>query len=201
MARIILLIGILMAIVPSQAFAQGTDRKLQVGLRSALIMSTMDLSGLDPAFDDLDFDGPKGPHISGFFFLYKLTPYLRIGIETLVANSDDEVATTMNYQAAGPVVELTYGSTWPVAVGVHFGGVIVNAMARQGPEPAEGASTGSFFKGSGGFIAPYVTFARRFGRHELGVVVKAVSLFGESDRGGLSHFSAPFGGVWYGFAF
>ena len=85
----------------------------------------------------------------------------------------------MNYQAAGPVVELSYGSTWPVACGLHFGGVIVNAMARPGPAPSEGASAGSYYKGSGGFLAPYVGIGRRFGRHELGAYAKPVMTFGE----------------------
>jgi hypothetical protein len=74
-------------------------------------------------------------------------------------------------------------------------------MARQGPAPSEGASAGSFYKGSGSFIAPYVGLARRIGRHELGVFVKSVRIFGESDRGGLADFSAPFGGVRYAFGF
>lgn len=88
-----------------------------------------------------------------------------------------------------------------MAFGVHVGGLIVNAAARPGPAPSEGASAGSFYKGNGGFIAPYVGLARRFGRHELGVFVKAVRIFGESDRGGLTDFSAPFGGVRYAIAF
>jgi hypothetical protein len=143
------LIGILMAALPTEVDAQSSDRKYQVGIRSALIVGTMELSGLDPVFDDLEFDGVKGTHMSGFFFLYKARPHLRVGVETLVANSDQDAATTMNYQAAGPVVELSYGASWPVALGVHAGGLIVNAMARQGLAPSEGASAGSFYKGRG----------------------------------------------------
>jgi hypothetical protein len=175
--------------------AQNRDRKYEVGIRSALIMGTMDLSRVDPAFEDLGFDGPTGPHMSGFFFLYRVRPHVRIGVETLVANSDQNAVTTMNYQAAGPVVDLSYGESWFISGGVHAGGLIVNAMARQGAAPAEGASTGSFYKGSGGFIAPYVDAGRRFGRGEVGVFVKSVSVFGESDRGGLAGFSARFVGV------
>lgn len=47
----------------------------------------MNLSRLDPAFDDLAADGAEGPHMSGFFFLYRVRPHLRLGVETLVSNS------------------------------------------------------------------------------------------------------------------
>jgi hypothetical protein len=49
--------------------------------------------------------------MSGFFFLVKVRPHLRLGVVTLVANSDQNARTTMNYQAAGPVVELSYGNS------------------------------------------------------------------------------------------
>ena len=197
MLKTFALIGILVASLPTYAAAQNRDRKYEVGIRSALITGTMELSNLDPAFDDLGADGLTGPHMSGFFFLYKVRPNVRIGVETLVANSDQTAATTMNYQAAGPVVGLTYGDSWFVAGGVHFGGLIVNAMARQGSAPSEGASSGSFRKGSGAFYAPYVDIGRRFSRHEVGMFVKSVNIFGESDRGGLAGFSSRFVGVRY----
>jgi hypothetical protein len=111
MTRMILLIGILVASLSTQAAAQDRDRRYVVGIRSGLISGTMELSGLDPAFADLAADGPEGPHMSGFFFLFKVRPNLRIGVETLVSNSDQDAATTMNYQAAGPVVELSYGKS------------------------------------------------------------------------------------------
>lgn len=189
------LMGILTAGVATQATAQDQDRKYVVGIRSALIVGTMDLSGLDPAFDDLAPDGLEGPHMSGFFFLYKVRPHLRIGVETLVSNSDQDASTTMNYQAAGPVVELTYGDAWFISGGVHAGGLVVNAMARQGAAPSEGASSGSFFKGEGAFVAPTVDIGRRFRRSEVGLFVKRVNVFGEKERGGISDFSSTFVGV------
>jgi hypothetical protein len=195
MVRQLVLIGILAAMVPAQAAAQDRDRKYVIGIRSALVMGTMELSKLDPAFDDLAPDGPEGPHMSGFFFMYQVRPHLRIGIETLVSSSSADAVTTMNYQAAGPVIEVSYGRTWFISAGVHGGGLIVNAMSRQGAAPAEGASTGAFFKGDGGFIAPSVDIGRRFGRNELGLFVKQVSIFGEQDRGGISEFSSAFMGL------
>lgn len=197
MRKIFVLLGILVATLPTHVAAQNRDHKYEVGIRSALIMGAMELSGLDPAFDDLRADGFTGPHMSGFFFLYRVRPHLRIGVETLVANSDQGAVTTMNYQAAGPVVGLSYGDSWFIAGGVHFGGLIVNAMARQGPAPSAGASSGSFHKGNGAFLAPYVDIGRRFRRHELGLFVKSVKVFGESDRGGLADFSSRFVGVRY----
>jgi len=196
--RYLALIGILVASLPSRATAQDNDRKYTVGIRSALIAGTMALSGLDPAFDDLAADGPKGPHMSGFFFLYQVRPHVRIGVETLVANSNKSLATTMNYQAAGPVVELTYGTRWFVSGSVHAGGVIVNAMARQGNAPSEGATSGSYFKGEGAFIAPTVDVGYRFRRSEVGLFVKRVNTFGEKDRGGMSEFGSTFVGLRFG---
>lgn len=190
-----LVLGILMGALATQAVAQDRDRKYEVGIRSAVILGTMELSQLDPAFEDLGNNGVKGPHMSGFFLMYRVRPHLRVGVETLVANSNPDTLTTMNYQAAGPVVELSYGNSWFVAGGVQFGGLIVNAMARQGAAPAEGATTGSFYKGTGAFASAYLDVGRRFRRTEVGVFVKPVRVFGESDRGGLSAFNSWFGGV------
>lgn len=201
MVRNLVLIAIMAAMLPTQATAQQDDRKYVAGIRSGLINGTMELSGLDPAFGDLAADGPDGPHMSGFFFMVKLRPYLRVGIETLVSSSDKNEVTSMNYQAAGPVIELSYGKTWFVSGGVHGGGLIVNAMARQGAAPTEGAATGSFFKGDGAFLAPYVDVGRRFGRYELGLYMKQVSIFGEQERGGISEFSSSFAGLRFGVGF
>lgn len=101
----------------------------------------------------------------------------------------------MNYQAAGPVIELSYGDRWFVSGGVHAGGLIVNAMVRQGAALSEGATTGSYFKGNGLFVAPTIDVGRRLGRSEAGLFVKRVNTFGEKARGGLSAFSATFVGV------
>jgi hypothetical protein len=189
------LFGTLMALVATNAAAQDRGRKYEVGIRSALITGTMNLSDVDPAFANLSNDGAEGAHMSGFFLMFNIRPHLRIGVETLVSNSDMTAATTMNYQAAGPVVELTYGTRWFVSGGVHGGGLIVNAMARQGAEPAEGASTGSFFKGDGAFLAPYADVGYRFRRGEVGMFVKQVNIFGQEDRGGIGGFSSSFVGV------
>lgn len=198
MVKNLVLLGVLAALLPTVAASQERERKYVAGIRSGLITGTMELSGLDPAFGDLAADGPAGPHMSGFFLMYKVRPYLRVGIETLVASSDKGEATTMNYQAAGPVIEVSYGKTWFISGGVHGGGVIVNAMARQGADPAEGATTGSYFKGDGAFLAPYVDVGRRIRRYEIGVFMKQVNIFGEKERGGISDFSSTFVGLRFG---
>lgn len=195
MLRILVLVGMLVASVARSATAQDNDRKYVVGVRSALIVGTMDLSGLDPAFNDLEAEGPTGPHMSGYFFLYKVRSFLRVGVETLVSNSDKNAATTMNYQAAGPVVELSYGDKWFMAGSLHLGGLVVNAAAREGAAPSEGAASGSFFKGEGFFVAPTVDIGYRFRRSELGLFAKRVNIFGEEDRGGMSEFSSTFVGL------
>ena len=195
MLKTLVLTGILVAGVATQAAAQDRDRKYVVGIRSALITGTMDLSGLDPAFDNLAADGPEGPHMSGFFLLVKVRPGLQLGVETLVANSNQDARTSMNYQAAGPVVNLSYGESWFVSGGVHAGGLIVNAMARPGAAPSEGATTGAFFKGDGYFLAPTADAGYRFRRGEVGLFMKQVNIFGEKERGGISDFSSTFVGL------
>ena len=188
-----------MASVATAAAAQDRDGKYVVGIRSALITGTMELSGLDPAFDNLAADGPEGPHMSGFFFLVKVRPNLRLGVETLVANSNQNARTTMNYQAAGPVAELSYGESWFVSGGVHGGALIVNAMARQGVASSDGATAGSFFKGNGLFVAPSADVGYRYRRGEVGLFLKQVNIFGEKQRGGISDFSSTFVGLRFGF--
>ncbi len=195
MVKTLALIGLLAATLPPHAAAQGRDSKYVAGIRSGLLVGTMNLSGIDPAFADLEADGPKGAHISGYFLMTRVRQHLWVGIETLVSNSDKTAPTTMNYQAAGPVIELTYGERWFISVGMHAGGLIVNAMARQGAATSEGATSGSFYKGEGLFVAPQVDIGFRFGRSEMGLFVKQVNVFGEADRGGMSEFGSRFIGV------
>jgi hypothetical protein len=45
------------------------------------------------------------------------------------------------------------------------------------------------------FFAPYVDAGYRYRRSEIGVFVKPVMVFGESNRGGLNDFSASFVGL------
>jgi hypothetical protein len=193
--KTLVLLGIVVASAASEASAQDRGPKYSVGIRSGLITGTMNLSGLDPAFDNLAPDGPQGPHMSGFFFLYNVRRHLRLGVETLVSNSNKTLRTSMNYQAAGPVVDVTYGDSWFISGGMHVGGVVVNAMARDVASQPTGAATGSFFKSDGYFAAPSADVGYRFRLAELGLFIKHVNLFGGKERGGLSDFSSTFGGL------
>lgn len=188
-------IGLLSTILSGEGAAQERGRNIVVGLRSGLISGSMGLSRLDPAFQDLSNDGPKGPHMSGFYLLVAVRTHLRVGVETLVSNSNQDAATTMNYQAAGPVAELTFGSTWFVSAGAQAGGVIVNAMSRTVSSATSGASNGTYFKSNGAFVAPYIDIGRRFRRTEVGVYAKRVATFGGEERGTLSPFSSTFVGL------
>jgi hypothetical protein len=190
-----LLAGLMAAMFATAAEAQAPAHRYVTGIRSGLITGTMRLSELDAAFDDLAPGGPAGPHMSGLFLMYRARPHLRIGIETLVASSDAKERTTMNYQAAGLVVEGTAGTTWFVSAGVHGGGLIVNVMARQGVARAAGADAGAFIKADGAFVAPYLDVGRRFRRFELGAYAKRVTVLGEKARGGLTEFGSAFAGV------
>ncbi len=193
--RNLVLVGLIVLAFPAQAASQGSSRKYVAGIRSALIVGTMNLSRLDPAFDDLEADGPNGPHMSGFFLQYTVRPHVRVGVETLVASSDQNSVTTMNYQAAGPVVELTYGNSWFVSGGLHAGGLIVNAMSRPSAAAPRGATTGSYFKGNGVFVSPYADLGYRFRRGEVSAFVKRVGTSGEKARGGISNFGSTFAGL------
>jgi hypothetical protein len=191
------LLGIVVASAANEAPAQDRRPKYSVGIRSGLITRTMKLSRLDPAFDNLAPHGPKGPHMSGYFFLFAVRPNLWLGAETLVANSEDTLRTSMNYQAAGPVVQVSYGESWFISGGVHAGGLVVDAVARHGAAPSTGAATGSFFKGDGLFAAPFADVGYRFRGEgaEVGLFIKRVNIFGERERGGISEFSSTFGGL------
>jgi hypothetical protein len=192
--RYLLSISVLTAFVAPQVNAQERTRNYVAGMRSALIVGSMDLSDIDGAFANLTNDGIQGPHMSGFFLLYKVRPYLRIGVETLVSNSDQKPSTTMNYQAAGPVLEVSYGRSWFVTGGIHAGGLIVNAMVRENADPSERALSGTFYKGNGLFVAPSVDVGVRFRRAEVGLFAKRVNVSGGKDVN-MSGFSSTFTGL------
>ena len=64
MVKTFVLVGILATTIPAQGAAQNRDSKYELGIRSAVITGTMNLSGLDPAFDDLGCDGCRHLHDS-----------------------------------------------------------------------------------------------------------------------------------------
>ena len=55
-------------------------RKYQIGVRSTIITNTMQLSQINPAFDDLSSDGLKGAQHSSVYFLLTSTGSLKLSI-------------------------------------------------------------------------------------------------------------------------
>ena len=193
---------LLACLLPALAWAQQPDKKFQIGMRSTMSLSTMNLSEIDPAFDDLSSNGITGPHHSGVFFLYAVRPYLRLGFETLVGNSDQDARTTMNYQAAGVVLDFVYGKKIFLAGGVHAGPIIVNAMQRDGDASVVKAHAGTNYKSSGLFTAPYVGVGVRIKSYEFRLFVKQVHVFSPDDAEvEMDPFSATYGGLSMGFTF
>jgi hypothetical protein len=175
--------------------------RYQLGVRSGFILGNMKLTETDPMFGELGFDGMSGPHISGVYFLYSVTPSLRVGFETLAASSDKGESTTMNYQAAGPAVDLSTPDRLFVAAGLHGGAIIANAMHRQGEDTGGGAADGRFYKGTGFFLSPSAGVGIRFGKNELRVYGRVVRVFGDDRSDGMGGFSGTFGGVSYALGF
>lgn len=175
------------------------SRRLQVGMRSALIAGTMKLSDLDSSFDDLDFDGISGAHHSTIFGTYEVRPYLRLGWETLVGNSDEDAETTMDFQAAGPIAELVFRRGRFVAVGgLHLGIMLANAMHRDDARADSGVQAGTFYKSGALFAAPYAGAGLFVGPFELRLFAKYVRV-GAGSKANASAFSAPYVGLSAGY--
>lgn len=174
-----------------------SEKKYQIGGRSAIISGKMKLSKINPAFDNLGANGTKGVHHSGLFFLYTVKPWLRVGFETLVGNTDENEKTTMNFQAAGPVADVSYGTKIFVAGGLHVGAMIANAMSRNGGASDTKVQTGTYFKSAGAFVAPYVGIGMHIKSYELRLFVKKIEVISTKDVDKIDAFSAPYYGVSY----
>ncbi len=191
------------SLLPTLATAQQAEKKFQIGMRSTMILGHMPLSDIDPTFDDLSASGGigKGAHHSGVFFLYTVRPYLRVGFETLVGNASEKEETTMDFQAAGAVLDLTYGNKLFVAGGIHAGPMIVDAMHRTGSASENKVQDGRFYKSAGLFFAPYVGVGTRIRSYEARVFVKSVNVAPVESSDPIDAFNASYGGVSVGFNF
>ncbi len=190
------------AVMSSSTMASAETRhepRYQVGLRSALIIQTLPLSDIDPAFSDLSVDGISGPHYNTAFFMARLKPYLRVGLETLIGNSDYEnTATTINFQGSGPVIEVDYRrDRFTFAGGVHTGLVLFNVMNREQPAAESGVNSGTYYKSAALFFAPYVAVGVSFGAHELRLFAK-YKLVGPGAYDHKGVFNAPSIGLGWG---
>jgi hypothetical protein len=167
--------------------------RYRVGFRSVALLSTMRLSSIDPAFDDLHAVDATFAHSSSLFFLRNLHPHTWAGVETFFGNSYNRKDTGMQIQGAGAVGEVSTLGTWQATAGIQVGGVIVSATSRNRATSKDGVSSGTFYKGSGLFAAPYVMVGRERGKWTIGLVVKR-ALFAPGTTG-LNRFSSTYGGV------
>ncbi len=197
MSRIIfavLLAAVLIQTTVAEEF-DGKDRIYHIGMRSAILLGSMDLSKIDGDFDSLDSNGFTGPHHSGVFLAYDLNAHLRVGFETLAGNSDLKARTTMYFNCAGPVVELRYGGKVNMHGGLHAGAVIADAMTRQGVDEENGVREGKHYKSAGYFAAPYLGIGINSGSREISIFVKHTNFFAGGDFYALDAFDASYVGL------
>ena len=193
---------LLVGIITSPVHAQ-KNKKFHIGQRSTMVLGSMNLSEIDPAFDDLTAKGGLGDgvHHSSVYFLYQIRPNLKVGFETLVGNSSEHEKTSMDFQAAGAVVEWTYGRSVFVAGGAQMGAMIVDALSRDDAYADERVAKGTFFKGGGPFIAPYVGIGKYFGAWEARLMLKSVFVGQVEDDAPMDAFSAHYAGISVGYRF
>lgn len=190
-------ITLLLIVLTSTAAAQeSASKRYFVGGHSAIILGSMKLSDIDASFSDLTTDGIKGPHHSGLFFQYAYRPYLRLGLETLVGNSDENGQTTMNFQAAGPVAEFVTLLPVSLSGGLHMGAMIMNAMNRSGIPSSNKVHTGTYFKTAGVFLAPFAGIGTRIRTMEVRLFAKYILVAGENQ---VSAFSAFYTGIGFSY--
>jgi hypothetical protein len=173
----------------------------QVGIHSMLVNGSMELSKIDPSFNDLSSDGIGGPHHSSLYLLRTVNEYLRIGVETLVGNSENKNSTTMNFQGAGVLFDISQGDKYFVNGGLHAGGVIVNVMSHSNGTAADnGVNSGIHYKDTGLFVAPYFGVGINFGKHELSLITKWIFM-SEGNNDDIDAFNAQYTGIGLGMKF
>lgn len=194
----VLVAAILMLPVTLRAGEKDKTRKYQIGGRSALILGEMPLSKIAPSFDDLSTAGLKGAHHSGLYFVQEIKPNVRFGLETLVGNSNEKAKTTMNFQGLGATANFIYGRKLFLSGGLHAGGIIVNAQQREGAASDNRAQSGTHFKSSGFFLAPFAGLGLRVRNKEISLFIKHVSLYASKAQGPLEAFNSLYAGLGYG---
>ncbi len=177
------------------------EKKYQLGLRSAIIAGDMQLSQINPAFDDLSIDGLKGAHHSSIYFLRSIKPYFRIGFETLTGNSKVDAETSMDFQGAGLLLDFIFGRKFFVAAGVHAGGIIVDAVHKETAASGKNVETGTFYKSEGLFLAPYAAIGVNIKASEFRVFVKPVFMTSAEKDNNMDGFNSTYVGLSYGWNF
>lgn len=172
----------------------------QIGMRSTFITNTMQLSKLNPAFDDLSRDGLKGAHHSSIYFLRSINPHFRIGFETLTGNSDVDAETSMDFQGGGLLLDFHYnlGRQFFVAGGIHAGGILVDAVHRETEASGKSVQTGTFYKSEGVFLAPSVAIGVNVKRVEFRIVVKPLFMTAVEEGNDMNRFNSTYVGLSHG---
>lgn len=195
--RAALLLGVLCGAPRMVAAQSGADWHHQLGVRTTVMATSMDLSALGAGFRDLPAGGKRLAHSSSLFIVWSRGRHFRVGVETLVGNSYGRTNTGILFQAAGMTAEYQTAGLWFVAFGVQGGAMIATAT-----QPADSTGTGaqavsgSYYKGSGLFAAPHVSLGRRLGRREVRVLAKQVLDIPGSK--GLDAFDSIYIGVSFG---
>ncbi|MFQ5630532.1 MAG: hypothetical protein ACE5I1_17300 [bacterium] len=130
--------------------------------------------------------------------MYKLKPYFLIGFGTLVGNSDEKAETTVDFQAAGVVLDFVYGKKLFAAGGFHLGAIIADVLHKQAEADGEKVHSGTFYKSSGLFLAPHVSVGINRKSHEFRLIFKPVFVFASEDQNKIDGFNASYLGVSYG---
>ena len=193
---------LMFCLMPVVLLAGGNkEKKYQFGLRSAIITGGLQLSEINPAFDNLSSDGLKGAHHSSIYFLRSIKPWLRVGLETLTGNSKVNAETSMDFQGAGLLLDFIFGEKFFVAGGVHAGGIIVDAVHKETAASGENVETGTFYKSEGVFLAPYAAIGINIKASEFRFFVKPVFMTSAEKANNLDGFNSTSVGLSYGLNF
>lgn len=192
-------------LLSSLAAAQEDDRDgggFAIGLRSTVVIGHMNLSQLNPQFSDLraESDIRKGAHHSSLYIVKHLKPWLSVGIESVVGNSDEDGATTMDFQGAGPLVQVKYGRKLHVAGGLNLGAVIVDAMTKRDSLDNR-VHEGVNYKSSGLYAAPYLGIGYSFDELDAMLFLKPMYVFNLEEKQEIEAFSANYVGISLGWNF
>lgn len=164
-------------------------------MRSMLLHGTMTLSQIDPGFEDLSYHGISSAHQSSLFITKSMSANLRLGIETLAGNAEDNERTMMNFQGMGIVLDYHVGHKWFLNAGIHSGGVIVNALSNNTPVSKNRVDQGIHYKDNGIFLAPYLGAGVKYDAYEFSFLVKQLQFSGGINNSDIKAFSSLYSGL------
>ncbi len=197
-----LLLSVTIALINTNAYGETAQSNYQVGGYSMLINGSMNLSKIDSSFDDLSANGIDGPHHSSLYLLRSMNDHFAIGVATLVGDSENKSGTTMGFQGIGFMLDAKYGSKYFFKGGLHIGSAIVNVMSHtSGSASITGVNSGTHYKDSGVFIAPYVGVGWDLELLELSFIIKQVDFVLSDKNNNIDAFNAMYSGIGFGVKF